>query len=72
MSPTHTLTPISPPSGPSYWLFQGPPAESRLLAVKPKGQKGILLFACHFECTAKIEPRLMKPWNGGKFRCSRF
>ena len=26
-------TPISPPSGPTQWLFQGPPAESKLLAV---------------------------------------
>jgi hypothetical protein len=25
-------TPISPPSGPTHWLFQGPPAESKLLA----------------------------------------
>ena len=26
-------TPISPPSGPVQWLFQGPPAESKLLAA---------------------------------------
>jgi hypothetical protein len=26
-------TPISPPSGPSQWLFQGPPAESKFLAA---------------------------------------
>ena len=26
-------TPISPPSGPTQWLFQGPPAESKVLAV---------------------------------------
>jgi sulfatase modifying factor 1 len=29
-----TTTPISPPSGPSQWLFQGPPAESKFLAVR--------------------------------------
>ena len=28
-------TPISPPSGPVQWLFQGPPAESKLLAAQP-------------------------------------
>jgi hypothetical protein len=28
-------TPISPPSGPSQWLFQGPPAESKFLAAPP-------------------------------------
>ena len=28
-------TPISPPSGPVQWLFQGPPAESKLLAANP-------------------------------------
>ena len=27
-------TPISPPSGPTQWLFQGPPAESKFLAAK--------------------------------------
>jgi len=27
-------TPISPPSGPTQWLFQGPPAESKFLAVE--------------------------------------
>jgi hypothetical protein len=27
-------TPISPPSGPSQWLFQGPPAESKFLAAE--------------------------------------
>ncbi|MDH4444400.1 MAG: hypothetical protein QE267_04645 [Akkermansiaceae bacterium] len=26
-------TPISPPSGPDQWLFQGPPAESKFLAA---------------------------------------
>ncbi len=26
-------TPISPPSGPAQWLFRGPPAESKFLAV---------------------------------------
>jgi hypothetical protein len=26
-------TPISPPSGPTHWLFQGPPAQSKLLAA---------------------------------------
>jgi len=26
-------TPFSPPSGPTQWLFQGPPAESKFLAV---------------------------------------
>ena len=26
-------TPHFPPSGPSHWLFQGPPAESKVLAV---------------------------------------
>jgi hypothetical protein len=31
-------TPISPPSGPIQWLFQGPPAESKLLAAKPPMQ----------------------------------
>ncbi|MDH4444399.1 MAG: twin-arginine translocation signal domain-containing protein [Akkermansiaceae bacterium] len=28
-------TPISSPSGPSQWLFQGPPAESKFLAATP-------------------------------------
>jgi cyclic pyranopterin phosphate synthase len=27
-------TPISPPSGPTQWLFQGPPTESKFLAAK--------------------------------------
>ncbi len=27
-------TPISPPSGPDQWLFQGPPAESKFLAAR--------------------------------------
>ena len=36
-------TPISPPSGPSHWLFQGPPAESKFLAASqiPRSQDGI-------------------------------
>jgi len=25
--------PISPPSGPTQWLFQGPPAKSKVVAV---------------------------------------
>ena len=29
-------TPISPPSGPTQWLFQGPPAESKLLAAQER------------------------------------
>lgn len=29
----HLKTPISSPSGPSQWLFQGPPAESKFLAI---------------------------------------
>jgi ATP-dependent DNA helicase RecQ len=29
-------TPISPPSGPLQWLFQGPPTESKLLAAVKK------------------------------------
>ena len=28
-------TPISPPSGPLQWLFQGPPAQSKFLAAQP-------------------------------------
>ena len=32
-SPFSPATPISPPSGPIQWLFQGPSAESKLLAV---------------------------------------
>jgi len=32
--PFSPATLISPPSGPSLWLFQGPPAESKLLAVR--------------------------------------
>ncbi len=28
-------SPISPPSGPTQWLFQKPPAESKFLAAKP-------------------------------------
>lgn len=28
------ITPISPASGATFWLFQGPPAESKLLAIR--------------------------------------
>jgi hypothetical protein len=31
--PRTETTPFSPPSGPTQWLFQGPPAESKLLAA---------------------------------------
>jgi hypothetical protein len=31
--PFSPATPISPPSGPTQWLLQGPPAESNLLAA---------------------------------------
>jgi len=31
---TDKATPISSPSGPSQWLFQGPPAESKFLAAE--------------------------------------
>jgi multidrug efflux pump subunit AcrA (membrane-fusion protein) len=34
-------TPISPPSGPDQWLFQGPPAESKFLAAKFEICRGI-------------------------------
>lgn len=33
-----TPTPISLPSGPSHWLFQRPPAESKLLAAELNGR----------------------------------
>jgi hypothetical protein len=38
----YQATPISPPSGPTQWLFQGPPAESKLLAANrvAPGQAG--------------------------------
>ena len=29
------IPPISPPFGPSQWLFQGPPAERKILAANP-------------------------------------
>ena len=29
----YSKTPISPPAGPTQWLFQGPPAESKVLAA---------------------------------------
>ena len=32
-------TPISPPSGPTQWLFQGPPAESKFLAAVKYGRR---------------------------------
>ena len=33
------VTPISPPSGPTQWLFQGPPAESKFLAAVKYGRR---------------------------------
>jgi hypothetical protein len=44
------ITPISPPSGPTQWLFQGPPAESKLLAVS-LGHHGRL------SCSSSRSPR---------------
>jgi hypothetical protein len=32
--PLFPATPISPPSGPTQWLFQGPPAQSKFLAAR--------------------------------------
>ncbi|MFN5638644.1 MAG: hypothetical protein ACK5AA_03770, partial [Akkermansiaceae bacterium] len=32
-------TPISPPAGPTQWLFQGPPAESKVLAAADSGRE---------------------------------
>jgi len=32
--PLFPRNPISPPSGPTQWLFQKPPAESKFLAAK--------------------------------------
>ena len=37
-TPYRFTTPISPPSGPSQWLFQGPPAESKILAAPMKAR----------------------------------
>jgi hypothetical protein len=38
-------TPFSPPSGPTQWLFQGPPAESKFLAAAvDENRREISLF----------------------------
>ena len=36
---TDVTTPISPPAGPTQWLFQGPPAESKVLAAADSGRE---------------------------------
>jgi CBS domain containing-hemolysin-like protein len=58
--------PISPPSGPTQWLFQGPPAESKLLAAKQR-EDGSWLIDGLFEIE-KLPERLegfVMPEGGG-------
>jgi spermidine/putrescine transport system permease protein len=39
ISRSSAVTPISPPSGPTQWLFQGPPAESNFLGASQSPER---------------------------------